>query len=52
MMMEMIDRNLKLDRTVEKAWKRWKNELFLSISEFDSHFQGGENQKIVKREPE
>ena len=44
----MTDRNLKLGRVAETASKRWKSELFLSISEFNSHFQEGENLKICK----
>ena len=37
----ITDRNLKLGRAEEKASKRWKSELFSSISEFNYHFQGG-----------
>ena len=44
----ITDRNLKLGRAAERASKRWKSELFLSISEFNSHFQWGENRKICK----
>ena len=44
----ITDRNLKLDRAAGKASKRWRSELFLSISESDSHFQAGGNRKICK----
>ena len=44
----ITDRNLKLGRDVEKASKRWKSELFLSIYEFNSHFQGVKIEKFVK----
>ena len=44
----ITDRNLKLGRVMEKASKYWKSELFESISEFNSHFHGVENQKICK----
>ena len=44
----IADRSLKLGRAVLKALKWSKSELFLSISEFNSHFQLDENRKICK----
>ena len=48
---------MQLGRAAEKGSKLWKSELFLSISEFNSHFRegGGGGVKIeefVKCEPE
>ena len=39
---------MKLGRGVEKTSKCWKTDLFQSISAFNSHFHGGENQKLCK----
>ena len=44
----ITNRNLKLSRAAEKHRRDDKSELFLSISEFDSHFYRGENRKISK----